>query len=157
MDPSKERLGWRKRELPLPLPGPQSLWCLDSMSRWADSHIWGGGGERVWAWEAAWRGWSGSSISCSQFDETLRVLLKVINSTFICYRELRTCFQTKDGLENGEAEWPKSHYSAGSNDNKVPKEIQNLWDRNLGMKSRFTSSYEDVSFPDHLTGGGINF
>lgn len=55
------------------------------------------------------------SISSSQFHGTLRVLFKVINSSFICSRELRTCFQLRDGVESGKAQSPNSCYNAGSN------------------------------------------
>ena len=56
------------------------------------------------------------AVSSNQVYGTLMVLLKVMNSTFICYRELRTYFQIRDGVENGKALPPKIHHSAAGNE-----------------------------------------
>lgn len=62
-------------------------------------------------------------------------MLKVINSTFIYYRELRTCFQAKDGVGNRKAEWDSRAITVlAAMISKVPKEKGTL-----GQESRHES------------------
>lgn len=79
-----------------------------------------------------------------------------MSSLSICSKELRTCFQIRDGIETGKAQFSKSFHTAGGDDQKSPQRKREPLRQESRRKASSRHHMEGMSVPDHLRGEGID-